>query len=86
MTANETSALMKGEILAVTPKKIPVEDIISNIDADFRGLPLADAKEIRQDPARIVKSAPPVKRNLSSGEITALRDLRPADKGSATVV
>ena len=39
LTPHETSVLAKGEKFAVTPKTVPVEEIVASVEAGIRGLP-----------------------------------------------
>ncbi|XP_071052133.1 uncharacterized protein [Onthophagus taurus] len=76
------------------PKKVPNEEIICEVEAAVRGMPALKADEIRQEVARVLKSAKPPKSNLTVGEKTALRSIKekseivvlPANKGNGTVV
>ena len=90
----EVSVLAKGGNFAVTPKEVPTEDIISNLEAAIRSLPEEKAQELRTETARILQRAKPPRSNLKPKEFKAIRDLNKdesilvlaADKGNATVV
>nr|XP_022910917.1 uncharacterized protein LOC111421957 [Onthophagus taurus] len=79
---------------AIAPKKVPKEEIICEVEAAVRGMSALKAEEIRQEVARVLKSAKPPKSNLTVGEKKALRSIKekseivvlPEDKGNATVV
>ena len=47
LTEDETSVLSKGGNFAVTPRKIPTEDIIAQVEAGIRNLPAVATEEIR---------------------------------------
>ncbi|XP_072401183.1 uncharacterized protein [Diabrotica undecimpunctata] len=89
-----TSVLSKGFNFAVAPARIPVENIISEVESSITNIPPETAEIIRQDVSQILRTAKPPKRNLTREEKEALRDLQknkeiivlPADKGNATVV
>nr|XP_022900899.1 uncharacterized protein LOC111413983 [Onthophagus taurus] len=88
LTKDETSVLAKALNYAIAPKKVPKEEIICEVEAAVRGRPALKAKEIRQEVARVLKSAKPPKSNLTVGEKKALRSIKekseiivlPADK------
>ena len=94
LTTTETAVLARGEKFAVASKKIPVEDIIANVEAGVRRLPREQADEVRTEASRILARAKPPRWNIPVGELRALRTLRrdesiiilPAEKGSAMVV
>ncbi|XP_046397983.1 uncharacterized protein LOC124164734 [Ischnura elegans] len=89
-----TSVLAKGLNFAITPRDIPREKIITEVETGIRKLPRLVADEIREDVARVLRNAKPPKPNMTAGERTALKALRenqdililPADKGNATVL
>ncbi|XP_046406364.1 uncharacterized protein LOC124171266 [Ischnura elegans] len=89
-----TSVLAKGLNFAITPRDIPREKIITEVETGIRILPRLVADEIREDVARVLRNAKPPKPNMTAGERTALKALRenqdililPADKGNATVL
>ena len=88
------SLLAKGLNFAITPKSIPVEDIISNVESAIRDLPAAESEEIRQETSRILRKSKPPTNNISAAERKTIRELNvnkniiilPADKGNVTVV
>nr|XP_022903159.1 uncharacterized protein LOC111415639 [Onthophagus taurus] len=94
LTEEETKVLVKGLNYAVAPKKFPKEEIICEVEAVIRRIPAVKAEEVRQDIARVLKTATPPKSNLTMNERRALRTIRekpdiiilPTDKGNATVV
>ena len=89
-----TNLLRRGLNFAITPQKIPVEDIVTSTELACRNLDLETAASLRSEVARSVKRRRNLKPNVSKEEITALQDLKkdrtiivlPADKGKATVV
>ncbi|XP_046383788.1 uncharacterized protein LOC124154233 [Ischnura elegans] len=89
-----TSVLATGLNFAITPRDIPREEIITEVETGIRKLPRLVADEIREDVARVLRNAKPPKPNMTAGERTALKALRenqdililPADKGNATVL
>ncbi|KAK5642004.1 hypothetical protein RI129_008171 [Pyrocoelia pectoralis] len=94
LSENALNALAKGKNFAVTPKILPVEDIISNIEAGIRFLPVDTIEEIRYQSVRILRNAKPIKSNLTFSQRHALKELKgdkdvivlSADKGNATVI
>lgn len=92
----EVAILSKGMNFAITPRRIPVEEIIGNIEECMvrERIPKGTADEIRQDAAVILRRAKLPPSNITREESLALRTLRqnqnivilPADKGNATVV
>ncbi|PSN31251.1 hypothetical protein C0J52_26176, partial [Blattella germanica] len=94
LTTAETSLLEKGGNYAVTPEKIPIEDIIANLESAIGYIPTNAAEEIRNETTRILHKAKRPQRNLSKEELQAIRTLNAddsililgADKGNATVV
>ncbi|KAJ4430702.1 hypothetical protein ANN_19293 [Periplaneta americana] len=89
-----TSVLARGLNFIPAPKKIPVADIISNIEGAIHQLPPDSAEEIRREVARAVTKATIPKPNISREENRALQMLGkndnlvvlPADEGNATVL
>ncbi|XP_030764236.1 uncharacterized protein LOC115888610 [Sitophilus oryzae] len=94
LTTSEVTLLAKGGNFAITPKVVPVEDIIAGTEAAIRNLPNSIADEIRFETVNILRTAKAPKSNLSREEHQALKSLNadkdilvlPADKGNATVV
>ncbi|XP_046395822.1 uncharacterized protein LOC124163079 [Ischnura elegans] len=89
------SILQKGFNYALTPKKIPVEEIISGVESAIGHLPPSAAEIVRQDACRILRmKSKTQKHNTTMAEREALRKLKEnesivilsADKGNATVV
>ena len=88
------SLLDKGLNFALAPRKIPVYDIICDVEYRIRDLPDNIKDTIRQDCAIVLKKAKPPRMNLSKEEFSALKSLNQnqdivvlkADKGGATVI
>ena len=88
------SLLRKGLNYAVTPRSIPIEDMLTGVEKAVQPLPVESAEEVRQETIRIIKSASKPKNNLTRTERAALKNLKnnseltilPADKGNATVI
>ena len=59
LTEEETSVLSNGGNFAVTPRKIPTEDIIAKVEASIKNLPAVVAEEIRGEMERILKKSKP---------------------------
>ncbi|XP_072395251.1 uncharacterized protein [Diabrotica undecimpunctata] len=82
------SVLSKGFNFAVAPARIPIENIICEVESSITNIPSDTAETIRQDVSRILRTAKPPKRNLTHEEKEALNSLRknkeiivlPADK------
>lgn len=70
------SILKKGLNFAITPNKIPIEEVISNIEVSIKNLEIAKIKEIGQDIAKILRTAKPPTSNISIEERRALNNLR----------
>jgi hypothetical protein len=83
-----------GLNFAVAPNKIPVKELICDIEAAIRPLPLDTTEMIRQECAVAIRCAKLPIKNISKEEVAALRGLRwnknitilKVDKGNATVV
>ena len=94
LTSEETSVLSKGGNFSITPDKVPVEDIIANVESGIRALPRDVAEEIRIETFRILRNAKTPKSNITTKEKKAIKNLNAdkdililaADKGNATVV
>ena len=90
LTEEETSVLSKGGNFAVTPRKMPTEDIIAQVESGIRNLPVVAAEEIRVEVGRILKKSKPPCSNLTYMEKQAIKSLNadknitilPADKGN----
>ncbi|GJQ79623.1 hypothetical protein Trydic_g16464 [Trypoxylus dichotomus] len=93
-TSNTITTRVKGFNFAVTPTKIPVEDIVCGVESALHNVEEHAAEIIRQEVSVVIRKAKPPKRSISKDEYAALKDLRtdgiivglPADKGNATVV
>ena len=96
LDADSESILKKGLNFALTPTRIPVEDIICGVESAIGHLPPDEAEIVRQDTCRILRNATSQhqKANVTKRERIALKNLRknedlvilPADKGNATVL
>lgn len=88
------SILKKGLNFAITPNKIPVEEVISNIEVAIKNLDITKSEEIRQDIAKILRTSKPHASNISVEEKRALNNLKKnknivilkVDKGNAIVI
>jgi len=88
------SLLKKGLNFAVTPKSIPIEDILAVVEKAVKSLPEETAEEARQETVRILKNSSRPRQNLTRTEKAALKNLKlntnltilQADKGNATVI
>jgi len=88
------SLLQKGLNYAVTPRNVPIEDLLAGVEKAVQSLPVESAEEARQETVRIIKSASKPRDNLTRTERATLRNLKnnseltilPADKGNATVI
>ena len=88
--------LKRGLNFAVTPTKIPMDDMITAVETAVRhvGLDSAEAAEIRNKASDLLHHAKPPKSNISAKEREDIRSLKrnqdimivPADKGRAVVV
>ncbi|KAJ4437924.1 hypothetical protein ANN_13863 [Periplaneta americana] len=84
------AVLAKGGNFAVTPRVLPFEDIIANVESGIRGVSMDKAEEIRRETARILQRAQPSKSNLTRDESRAIKSLNEkedililaADKGT----
>ncbi|XP_076396721.1 uncharacterized protein LOC143265924 [Megachile rotundata] len=94
LTPDTLSVLAKGHKFAITPKSIPTEEIISQVENAIHNLPTEQANEIRRLTTNTLKSAKAPTSNLTKSEQKALQDIRkrkdililPADKGNMTVI
>ena len=88
------SILKKGLNFSITPKKILVEEVISNIEVAIKDLDIAKSEEIRQDIAKILRTSKPSTSNIYVEEKRALNNLRKNksivilkfDKGNTTII
>ena len=87
--------LKKGLNFAVTPRKVPVVDIVTATESACRSLNNGDANELRSKVVNILNKNEKVKeQNVGKDEWDAIDNLRkddsiivlPADKGRVTVV
>ena len=94
MTQAQRSVLNKGPNFAVSTKQPPNLEHITAIEAACTKLCQQDAKELRADINRVLRSSHPPKPNLSKAQNLALRELKrdrdhivlTADKGVAMVI
>ena len=94
LNQDQTSVLSKGLNFAITPHRIPTNDIIVATELACKSLPTNEATQLRTEIVEAIKSSKVPKSNISKGEKMALRSLKqedsimilPADKGRATVV
>ena len=94
LTEDKKRVLALGLNFTVTPKTIPVSNIIAATEATARQVAPDTAELLRSGVSSVLKSTKPPKNNLSSHLRRALKDLQkdetivilPADKGNATVV
>ena len=78
----------------MTPKQIPIADIIAQTEATARKMDALSANQLRAGVSEVLKGAKPPNSNLSGGMWRAVKSLKqdesiailPADKGNATVV
>ena len=79
----------------ITPRNIPIKQIIASVEEGISELPQADKEQIRSQVYSTIKEArPPVKKNISRKEKKAMNDLKgdndiviiKADKGNAVVI
>jgi len=78
----------------VTPRNIPIEDILAGVEKAIQFLPVEMAEEARQETVRIIKNSSRPTDNLTRAEREAPRTLKKntdltillADKGNATVI
>ena len=94
LNPNEEAVLKKGMNFAVTPGRIPVEDVITGVEGGLQGLTGSEVDKARLKIAGVLTSAKPPPSNLPWSFQKALNDLKkeedivilPADKGRCTVV
>jgi hypothetical protein len=88
------NVLQKGLNFAVTPKSIPTEEFICNIECGISNLGKDEAEVIRQEAAHILRRSKPPKSNITKEERDALKKLKEkddivvlkSDKGNNTVI
>jgi hypothetical protein len=89
-----SSLLQKCLNYAVTPRTIPIEDILAGFEKAVQSLPVEMAEEDRQETVRIIKSSSRPGNNITRAEREALRTLKndtdftilPADRGNSRVI
>ena len=94
LSQNTISELAKGPNFAVTSRKIPKEEIISQLESTIYRLPSEQVDNIRRQVTNILSKAKPPPPNITRQERLAFQDLNrdtdiivlPADKGNTTVV
>jgi hypothetical protein len=70
------SLLQKGLNYAVTPRTIPIKDILAAVEKAVQSLPVEIAERARQETVRIIKSSSRPRDNLTRAEREALRTLK----------
>lgn len=70
------STLRKGLNFAITLNKIPVEEVISNIEVAIKNLDIAKSEEIRQDITKILRTSKPPPSKITVEGKRALNNLR----------
>ncbi|KAK5648272.1 hypothetical protein RI129_003164 [Pyrocoelia pectoralis] len=91
---NIIDILQYGNNYAVTPKTIPLEDIITNVEAALHNVEQTKADEIKLDVINVLRKSKNPKPNISPKQLNTLNKLKknenilvlPADKGNATVI
>ena len=94
LSAEEEQALVLGFNFAVTPKQIPIADIIAPTETTAWKMDALSTDRLRAGVSEVPKGAKPQNSNLSGGMRRAVKSLKqdesiailPADKGNATVV
>ena len=94
LSAEEEMALVLGLNFAVTPKQIPITDIVARTKATARKLDALSTDRLRTGVSEVLKRAKPPDYNLSGGMQRAVKSLKqdesiailPADKGNTTVI
>jgi hypothetical protein len=71
-----SSLLQKGLNYAVTPRSIPIEDILAGVEKAVQSLPVETAEEARQETLRIIKNFSKPRDNLTRTERAALKNLK----------
>ena len=59
------SLLQKGLNYAITPRNVPIEELLTGVEKAVQALPVESAEEARQETIRIIKSASKPKDNLN---------------------
>lgn len=70
-----TDWLKKGDNCAITPRDIPMEEIIVKIESGMRGLPEKAAEDVPTDAAKITRSTKPLRICITAKERIALKHL-----------
>lgn len=91
---NTLNILKKGFNYAITPREVPIKEIITNVEVAIQHLKEEEAETVRQEVCHVLRHSRPPKQNITRAERTALKKLRenkevvilPADKGNATVI
>ena len=94
ITETEKTILSRGLNFAVTPQRLPVDDIIATTEQACQHLSNTDAGNLRSDIVKTLQRKRRIKSNITLEERKALQDLKkcreikilPADKGRVTVV
>ena len=94
LTDYENSVLLKGMNYCVTPKSLPIKEIVANVEQAIKPLPKEQADTIRAKVSLTLQNAKIPKDNLSKQERISLTKLKkdetvmilPADKGRTTVI
>lgn len=93
LSKDEEQVLSLGLNFAITPRTLPKEKIIQEIEAALSRLSKQAGNQARVQITEVLRRAKLPKSNLSTNELVALKDLRKdnpihvlkADKGNATV-
>ena len=94
LTKDQEDLLSHGPNFAITPKKPPLGDYITNIEKACQSLDVNSTEELRSEVYRVLRKTYHLKPNINRKELEALRQLRDdksrmvltADKGVALVV
>ena len=94
LTDTERLALEKGMNFAVTPRTIPLAEIVAGVEDGITSSSDEEKIEIRSKVSEILRRAKPPPSNISKNEIKALKNLSrdktrlviQSDKGNCTVV
>ena len=93
LSPNKEAVLKKGMNFAVTPRQIPVDDVIAGVEGGLKDLAGSDVDRARVKIAGVLTSCKPPPSNLPWSLQKALNNLKkddimilPADKGRCTVV
>lgn len=94
LTNDQTKLLSKGMNFSITPKEIPVKEIVSRVENTVKNLEKAESDNIRAKVSLTLQKAKAPIQNLSKAERLSLKQLRedesivilPADKGRASVI